>query len=107
MKPVLQVPWQERAGQPQWQLARRELLVLRDAGGWSLHCTGGRLWLSESDGREEILLPGRVYRITRQGDTVISAQCDGSFSARPKPTFNWLERLRGLCSIPFSYRRHA
>ncbi len=107
MNPVLQVPWQERAGRMQWHLARRELLVLRDAGGWSLCCSAGSLWLSESDGREEVLLPGAVYRIARQGDTVISAQGDAWFSARPERSLNWLERWCPCSSIPLPRWRYA
>lgn len=99
MDPVLQVLRLETAGGMQWRLARGELLVLRDARACSLRCAEGSLWLSESDGRDEILLPGAVYRIARQGDTVISAGRDASFSITPARMRHWRARLRALAAI--------
>lgn len=107
MNPVLQILWTERAGRMQWHLARDGLLVLRDARGWQLACAAGRLWLSESEGSEEILLPGTVYRIAHQGDTVISAHPEAWLSAWAPPERRLLERLCPFCSIPLPRWRYA
>jgi hypothetical protein len=55
-------------------LAKRELVVIEDAGEHLLRCETGELWLTfDGDRRDVILTAGKSWAVTRRGPVVISA----------------------------------
>lgn len=59
-------------------------LVLRDAAGWSVHCVGGRLWITVAgEAADNWLQAGDSYRIPRSGLTLIEGFDEARLTLAP------------------------
>ena len=70
-------------------------LALRDAGGATVTCVSGNVWLTmEGDPRDVVLAPGASFTIERAGLTLLAAQqasvVQVSFNA---PVRGWWNRV--------------
>ena len=57
------------------EIDARGRLALRDAGGSTVTCVSGNVWLTmEGDTRDVVLAPGASFTIERAGLTLLAAQ---------------------------------
>ena len=65
------------------QLARGEALPVRDGAGQTVYAHEGRVWITEENaGQDVILEAGESFRLARGGLTIVEAFGDASISIR-------------------------
>ena len=65
------------------QLASGKAVPLRDAAGRTVHAHAGRVWITEENGTQDVVLQaGESYRLARRGLAVVEAFGDASISIR-------------------------
>ncbi|MCE9641403.1 MAG: DUF2917 domain-containing protein [Betaproteobacteria bacterium] len=76
-------------------MARFEGLALRDAGGSTVICESGSIWLTmEGDSRDIVLEPGDSFTVARAGLTLLAAQQPSVVQVRaPKQAPSWWDRF--------------
>ncbi len=58
-----------------YQMDPRDTLALHDAGGRTVTCVSGSIWLTmEGDTRDVVLEPGASFTVDRDGLTLLAAQ---------------------------------
>lgn len=64
-------------------LERGEAMPLRDATGRTVHAHAGRVWITEENASEDVVLEaGGSYRLDRLGLAVVEALSEASISIR-------------------------
>jgi hypothetical protein len=62
-------------------LVRGRIVPLRDGAGRTVHTLAGRVWITEEDGRRDVVLQaGESFRIAHPGLTLVEAFSDASIS---------------------------
>jgi hypothetical protein len=65
-------------------LKPKKLLKLRDAGGHTVVCQSGALWLTQHGDRRDVYLgPGESFRLDRNGLTLVQALEQSTISIAP------------------------
>jgi len=63
------------------QLARGQLLRVRDAAGSVICARSGTLWITEEDSRKDVVLePGACFRLARPGLVLVQAVADAALT---------------------------
>lgn len=81
------------------QIGPRRGLALRDAGGRTVTCLTGSVWLTmEGDRRDIVLEPGASFVVDRDGLTLLAAQRPSAVavSAQNQPAGWWGRLMRYL-----------
>lgn len=77
------------------EMARFDGLALRDAGGRTVTCVSGSVWLTmEGDARDVILAPGESFEVDHDGLTILAAQQPSVVQvSAPNESPGWWSRL--------------
>jgi ferric-dicitrate binding protein FerR (iron transport regulator) len=75
------------------RMERFQGLALRDAGGSTVTCESGSVWLTmEGDSRDIVLAPGESFTVDRAGLTLLAAQQPSVVQVRAKnQSHGWWE----------------